>query len=62
MKIGVIQQDVLWKLKNSLYGLRCAPKRWSDTRDKCIKTFEMTDEDHGLMRCTQCPTYKNVWK
>eukprot|EP00975_Prorocentrum_lima_P068744 12922325-Prorocentrum_lima.AAC.1 len=22
----------------------------------------MKDEDHGLMRCVQCPTYKNVWK
>eukprot|EP00975_Prorocentrum_lima_P030396 6371023-Prorocentrum_lima.AAC.1 len=27
VKLGVIQPDVLWKLKKSLCGFRCAPKR-----------------------------------
>eukprot|EP00975_Prorocentrum_lima_P068263 12919700-Prorocentrum_lima.AAC.1 len=40
VKLGVIQPDVLRKLKKSLYRLRCAPKRLSTTRDECIKTFE----------------------
>eukprot|EP00975_Prorocentrum_lima_P058510 12272963-Prorocentrum_lima.AAC.1 len=62
VRLGVIQQAVLWELKKSLYGLRCAPKRWSTTRDECIKTFEINDDEWGMMRCIQCPTFKNVWK
>eukprot|EP00975_Prorocentrum_lima_P042902 9009170-Prorocentrum_lima.AAC.1 len=58
-KLGVAQPDVLWKLKKSLYGLRCAPKRWSTTRDECIKTLETMDDEWGAMRCVQCPTFKN---
>eukprot|EP00975_Prorocentrum_lima_P034758 7303743-Prorocentrum_lima.AAC.1 len=50
------------KLKKSLYGLRCAPKRWSDTRDECINTLEIMDDEYGPMICSQCPTFKNVWK
>eukprot|EP00975_Prorocentrum_lima_P037020 7792712-Prorocentrum_lima.AAC.1 len=46
-KLGVAQQDVLWQLKKSLSGLRCAPNRWSTTRDACTKTFEIMDEELG---------------
>eukprot|EP00975_Prorocentrum_lima_P027778 5840657-Prorocentrum_lima.AAC.1 len=28
VKLGIVQPGALWKLKKSLYGLRCAPKRW----------------------------------
>eukprot|EP00975_Prorocentrum_lima_P037844 7962247-Prorocentrum_lima.AAC.1 len=49
-------------MRKSLYGLRCAPKRWSTTRDACTKTFEITDEEFGSLRSIQCPTFKNAWK
>eukprot|EP00975_Prorocentrum_lima_P011274 2394129-Prorocentrum_lima.AAC.1 len=34
VKFGLVPPDALWKFKKSLYGLRCAPKRWSNTRDE----------------------------
>ena len=49
-------------LHKAMYGLRCAPKRWSDFRDECIQEFEHgTDESH-LVIFEECPTTSNVWK
>eukprot|EP00975_Prorocentrum_lima_P055706 11678080-Prorocentrum_lima.AAC.1 len=51
VRLGMAQPDVLWKMKKSLHGLRCPPKRWSTTRDECINTFEIMDDEWGPMRC-----------
>eukprot|EP00975_Prorocentrum_lima_P071208 12936419-Prorocentrum_lima.AAC.1 len=52
-RLEVVQPDVLWTLKKPLCRLRCAPKRWSSTREECINTFEIMDDDWGTSRCIQ---------
>ena len=35
-RLGLVKPNVQWKLKKALYGLRVAPKRWSQKRDNTL--------------------------
>ena len=37
VRMGPVKPGVMWKRKRALHGLRCAPKRWSQKRDKVIQ-------------------------
>ena len=39
---GIVDKDVVWKLRRAVYGLRQSPKWWSDERDKKLKELTVT--------------------
>ena len=61
VRLGLVPQGVMWKLKKALYGLRCAPKRWSQKRDSILSglTCNVNGEKASF---EQCKTTKGLWK
>ena len=37
VRMGLVQEGIVWVLEEALYGLRVAPKRWSINRDGASK-------------------------
>ena len=62
VRLGLAEQDEVWILHKAMYGLRCAPKRWSDFRDNCIRKFECKTSGNRKITFEECPTTRSVWK
>ena len=61
VRLGLVNQGVIWLLKKSLYGLRVAPKRWGLERDDKMKSMKVKVEGREA-RLIQCNTAKGLWK
>ena len=55
VRLGLVPPGVMWKLKKALYGLRCAPKRWSQKRDSILADLTCT-VDGEKASFEQCKT------
>ena len=72
VRLGLVRPGVLWKLKKALYGLRCAPKRWGEERDRTLANQEVSTEapQRGApggavqekAQLHQCKAAKGIWK
>ena len=51
----------MWKLKKALYGLRCAPKRWSQERDRVLQDQPVALGGQ-LARMQRCKAAQGLWK
>ena len=62
VKLGLIPEGVYWKLNRVLYGLRCGPKRWGETRDGELIVAEVQGPEGKKAIVVQGKICKNVWK
>ena len=60
-RLGLVDTGEVWKLKKALYGLRSAPKKWSQTRDEEIRSSTI-ELDEKVAVCEMCNSAKNIWK
>ena len=44
VRLGLVRPGILWELKKALYGLRCAPTRWGEERDRTLANQEVSTE------------------
>ena len=61
VRMGLVEPGIMWKLKKALYGLRCAPKRWSQERDRVLQD-QQVDLDGKMASMKQCKASQGVWK
>ena len=60
VRMNLVKPGVLWKLKKALYGLRCAPKKWGQTRYVTLQHSEcVADNMKGTVK--QCARSRGVW-
>ena len=77
VRLGLVKPGIQWNLKKALYGLRVAPKRWSQKRDKVLdnqpvaltSTLEAdtqvdgsTHQERQLGFMKRCRTAQGLWK
>ena len=61
VRMGLVEPGIMWKLKQALYGLRCAPNRWSQARDRVLQ-YQQVDLDGKMASMSQCNASQGVWK
>ena len=58
---GVVERGEVWLLTKALYGLRSAPRVWSEYRDKTLAAMEVQDSEGQRIYMEQAVSDPNLW-
>ena len=60
VRLGLVEQGIVWKLKKALYGLRTSPKAWEEERDQKLGQLKWNGP-HGKVGLVKVESANCVW-